>query len=53
MGVKNFLSEAKFYIDSMYENNGYAYNMPKTFFRVGVGIGAREGILLGGRKNLP
>jgi len=23
------------YIDSIYENNGYAYNMPKTFFQRG------------------
>jgi len=27
VGKKSFLREAKFYIDSMYENDGYAYNL--------------------------
>jgi len=27
--------EAKFYIDNMHENNGYAYNMPMKFFQGG------------------
>jgi len=27
-----FWGRPKFYIDSMYENSGYAYNMSETFF---------------------
>ena len=29
------MREAKFYIESMQENNGYAYNMPMKFFQGG------------------
>ena len=32
-GGRIFWGRPKFYIDSMYETNGYAYNMSKTFFR--------------------
>jgi len=32
-GRRIFWRRPKFYIASMYENNGYAYNMSKTFFQ--------------------
>jgi len=31
-GRRIFWGRSKFYIDNMYESNGYAYNMSKTFF---------------------
>jgi len=34
-GWRIFWGRPKFYIDSMYENSGYAYNMSKTFFQGG------------------
>ena len=33
-GRRIFWRRPKFYIDSMYENNDFAYNMSKTFFQV-------------------